>query len=191
MSDIDSEQVEQLIARLGEPSRCHFDADFLEFECDLVKTSAAKGRHHDITCFIQMDGGYVGIQKHAYADTGIYRAPSGGVAPGESIEDAAVREMYEETGLAIELTKFVLDVTLDVRCKDGTIPWRSLVFLANALSGVMKAVDTYEIYAVRLLSRDEMLGPINELMKTSGWGGFEYRAFLTHSFFEELDRLSI
>jgi 8-oxo-dGTP pyrophosphatase MutT (NUDIX family) len=161
----------------------------LEFECDLVKRSAAKGRHHDITCFIQKDGGYVSIQKHAYADTGIFRAPSGGAMPGETIEEGAIREMLEETGLEIKLKRFVLDLTLDVRCEDGIIPWRSFVFLAEAVSGEMKEIDTFEIYAVKLVSRENMLGPIDALMKNSGWGGFEYRAFLTRMFFEEKDRL--
>ena len=171
--------------------KTHFSADFLEFECDLVKQSTSKGRYHDITCFIRSGEKYVGIQKHAYADTGIYRAPSGGANMGEPLEEAAKREMYEETGFKIRLIKYVLDSRLDVVCEDGTIPWRSLVFLAEIEEGEMNAVDTFEIYDVRTVTREEMLGPICKLMEDSGWGGFLYRAHLTRSFFEQLDTLGI
>ena len=164
-----------------------FEADFQDFECELVKKSAAKGRQHDVTCFIPKDGGYVTIQKHDYADTGIFRAPSGGARPDESIEEAAIREMKEETGYDVQLNRFVLDLELDVQCRSRSIIWRSLVFVADIVGGEMKPIDIREIYDVRVSSREELLGPIMEKMERSGWGGFEYRAFLTKQFFSALD----
>lgn len=184
------DQVEELIRKYGEPQLFTFSADFLDFECELVKRSAAKGRNHDITCFIRKDDQYVVIQKHQYAQTGIYRAPSGGAHPNEDLEAAAEREMYEETGLKVDLKKFVMDVRLEVKCPEETIPWRSLVFLAEAVDGNMEIIDDYEIYNVRLMSREDMLGSVDELMVESGWGGFEYRSFLTRTFFETLDELN-
>ena len=173
--------------KYGTPKKLHFSANFLDFECKLVESSANKGRHHDITCFIRDDGYFVVIQKHAYAKTGIYRAPSGGAHPGESLEEAALREMFEETGLEVRLVRFLLDLTLDVNCSEEMIPWRSLVFLADKIGGEMKPIDTYEIYDVKRMSREEMLGDVQNRMVNSGWGGFEYRAFLTKAFFEALD----
>lgn len=191
LNDFTEEEMNRIIQHYGEPKYLSFTAEFIDHECELVRRSAAKGRNHDITCFIPRDGGYACIQKHDYADTGIFRAPSGGAFSGESIEDAAFREMYEETGLEIKLKRFVLDLSLDVRCKGESIPWRSLVFLAEAIGGEMKEVDTYEIYAVRVVNKDDLLGVVNQLMEASGWGGFKYRAFLTRSFFDELDNLQI
>ena len=104
---------------------------------------------------------------------------------------AAVREMYEETGFDIQLIKFVLDLTLDVVCSDGVIPWRSLVFLVKATGGEMKPIDTHEIFDIKVVTREEMLGEIARLMEESGWGGFKYRAFLTKSFFERIDELGL
>ncbi|MFX1484099.1 MAG: NUDIX hydrolase [Promethearchaeota archaeon] len=146
---------------------------------------------HDVTCFIPQDTGYVVIQKHQYARTGIYRAPSGGAHGSESLLDALKREMYEETGLQVKPERFVLDMYLDVICKDRTIPWRSFVFLAFAVSGEIQPVDTHEIFDVKVMTRDELLGPINQLMEDSGWGGFKYRAFLTREFFKQIDTLNI
>ncbi len=187
--DPSEREIERLIQRYGRPKVLRFEADFLDFECELVKRSASKGRHHDITCFIRHGNRFVVIQKHDYADTPIFRAPSGGANPGESVEEAAIREMREETGMDIELRRFVLDVHLLVRCSDATIPWRSLVFLAQAIGGDLHITDKQEIYAVTLMTRDELLGEVERAMLRSGWGGFKYRAFLCRSFFEELDRI--
>ncbi|MGY5872277.1 MAG: NUDIX hydrolase [Candidatus Thorarchaeota archaeon] len=192
LNDINEEEIQSFIEKYGEPVRHHFTANFQEFECQLVRQTRNKGRLHDITCFIRRERDeYVVIQKNQYAHSGIYRAPSGGAKVGESLEDAAHREMYEETGLEVQLLRFVLDMTLDVVCSDETIPWRSLVFLAEPVGGTMKPVDTYEIFDVAIMTRQELLGPVDKLMIESGWGGFSYRSFLTHKFFKRLDELNI
>ena len=97
--------------------------------------------------------------------------------------------MLEETGLEIELERFVLDLTLDVKCPEGIIPWRSLVFLAREIGGEMKPIDTFEIFDAKVTSRDDLIGDISALMEHSGWGGFLYRAFLTKKFFEVIDEI--
>ena len=192
LNDINDDEVQSLIDRFGEPVSHHFSVDFLDFECDLVKRTRKKGRLHDVTCFIQKsEGQYVVIQKNQYANTGIYRAPSGGAKRGESLEDAAYREMYEETGLEVRLLRFVLDMYLDLTCNGEVIPWRSLVFLAEPCGGSMKPIDTYEIFDVTVMSREELLGTVDRLMCESGWGGFAYRSFITRKFFERLDELHI
>jgi hypothetical protein len=99
--------------------------------------------------------------------------------------------MLEETGLEIQLVRFILDLNLEVRCTDETIQWRSLVFLADRISGEMKPLDTYEIYDVKQMPRSEIMDDVQKLMMNSGWGGFEYRAFLTESFFTRLDELEL
>lgn len=191
LNDIDPKELQSIIEKYGAPKKVSFATKFLDFECELVRTSANKGRNHDITCFIECAGGYVVIQKHAYAQTGIYRAPSGGAMMGESLEAAALREMREETGLDIRLKRFVLDSYLTVECNEGSIPWRSLVFLAEVVGGKMEPIDTYEIYDVQVMKREEILNGVDKLMTESGWGGFVYRAFLTRTFFEGLDNVTL
>jgi 8-oxo-dGTP pyrophosphatase MutT (NUDIX family) len=192
LNDIKDEELSSLIEKYGVPVVHEFAVDFLDFECGLVKKTESKGRLHDITCFIRRgDDEFVVIQKPQYARTGIYRAPSGGAIPGEPLEEAAIREMYEETGLTIQLTHFVLDMRLDIICKDRTIPWRSLVFLAKPVDGEMKPVDTREIFDVTVMPREHLIGKVAQLMEDSGWGGFKYRAFLTRQFFDRIDELDI
>jgi 8-oxo-dGTP pyrophosphatase MutT (NUDIX family) len=192
LNDINETEIACLKEKYGEPANYEFKADFLDFECKLVERTESKGRLHDITCFIRRnDGKYVVIQKPQYAHTSIYRAPSGGAHRGEPLEKAAIREMHEETGLTIKLTHFVLDLHLDVVCKHRTIPWRSLVFLAEPLNGVMRQIDTREIYDVTVMTREQLVGEVAHLMENSGWGGFKYRAFLTRTFFNRIDELNI
>ena len=191
LNDIDNLDLADMINRFGKPKNLRFASDFLDFEADLVRSSVSKGRHHDITCFIRHKGKYAVIQKHGYARTGIYRAPSGGIGSDETIEEAAKREMKEETGLEIELLRLILDVNLDVKNSGEVLPWRSLVFLADSIGGDLQPTDTFEIFDVTLMTRDELLGDVQQLMLDSGWGGFQYRAFLTKSFFEELDELNL
>ena len=192
LNDIKDSEIVALTEKFGEPVIHEFAAEFLDFECNLVKRTESKGRLHDITCFIrQDDGDFVVIQKPQYARTGIYRAPSGGATPGEPLEDAAIREMYEETGLTVRLTHFVLDLRLDVICKDRTIPWRSLVFLAKPVGGEINPVDTREIFDATVMSREQLVGEVAQLMEDSGWGGFKYRAFLNREFFKRFDELNI
>ncbi len=169
-----------------------FAVEMLPEEFALVEDSANRGRSHDVTIFIRHQGKIVVIEKHAYAQTGIVRAPSGGANPSESLILAAKREAREETGFEIDIERFVLESHVLLSCCDRpAIPWVSYVFLARVVGGQLGAQDVREISDVQLRSREELLTEIRPLMLASGLGGFEYRAKMTDAFFEELDAQSI
>jgi hypothetical protein len=65
------------------------------------------------------------------------------------------------------------------------------VFLAESVAGEIKPVDTREIFDATVMSREQLLGEVTQLMEDSGWGGFKYRAFLTREFFRRFDELNI
>lgn len=172
----------------GVPRYVEFGVEMLPEEFSLVEGSAERGRYHDVTIFIRHQGKIVVIEKHAYAQTGIVRAPSGGVNPSESLILAAKREAREETGFDVEIERFVLESHVLLSCEDRPpIHWVSYVFLARVVGGQLGAEDVREISDVQLRSREELLTEIRPLMLASGLGGFEYRAKMTDAFFEELD----
>jgi 8-oxo-dGTP pyrophosphatase MutT (NUDIX family) len=49
--------------------------------------------------------GWILLEKRS--DCGIWGLPGGRIEPGESVKAAAVREVYEETGLTVEITKLL------------------------------------------------------------------------------------
>lgn len=77
------------------------------------------------------------------ADNGFWSMPGGGVDPGESVEQAIIREVWEETGLHVRVVRLV-GVYSDphnymvVQYPDGTIVHGvSLCFVCTRLSGTL------------------------------------------------------
>ncbi|MFW9935059.1 MAG: NUDIX hydrolase [Candidatus Thorarchaeota archaeon] len=186
-----AEELATLHQKYGVPRRVDFKVEMLPDEFALVQQSMTRGRQHDVTIFIQYRGKFVVIEKHAYAKTGIVRAPSGGAQPAESLIAAAQRESLEETGFDIQIDRFVLESHVLLKSgKHSPIPWVSYVFLAHVVGGKLGAKDIKEISDVQLRSREELLQDVRPLMLASGLGGFEYRAKMTDAFFAELDALN-
>lgn len=185
-------QLEELRQKYGVPIRVDFAVEMVKEEFQLVQRSVERERWHDVTVFIRYQGKYAVIEKHGYSKSGVYRAPSGGAQPSESLVDAAKREAREETGLEIELERFVLESHVILSCGSlPPIPWVSYVFLTRGVGGKLEAEDLKEISDVKLVTREELLNEIGPLMMASGSGGFRYRALMTDAFFQELDRLGI
>ncbi len=160
-------------------------------EFEMLRGSQKHGRNHDITLFIFEDRGYqqfAAIAKHMFPP-GAYRAPSGAADPGEDLEAGAKREALEETGLHIELDRFILRVDAIFSCGTEKEPWKSLVFTAFATDGVLAQRDTNEIREVRWLSLEELQGPVRRVLLDTGMGLFRYRVALHDAAVEEIERL--
>jgi len=87
---------------------------------------------------------------------GYWTPVTGGVEPGESIEDAAVREVAEEVGLAVRAgERFYEHPTHDGRWQ---IVWLTTELVASAESSDPCALElaTDEIAAARWLALDEI-----------------------------------
>ncbi|GEM_PF-216360 len=105
-----SEDVARLRERYGEPSEMTLDVPMREWEFNLLRFSKTDGRYRDATILIPFEGKLVCIVKHSYPE-GVARPPSGGVVPGEPLDAAAEREAYEETGLKVRITDYLLRVS--------------------------------------------------------------------------------
>lgn len=184
-------ELASLHRKFGVPRRVDFATAMLPDEFALVQRSVGRGRYHDVTIFIHHEGKFVVIEKHAYARTGILRAPSGGAMPAESLIDAAKREAREETGFDIEIERFILESHVQLTLENETVDWVSYVFLARVVGGEMVPQDIKEIAGVHLRTRKELLNEVGPLMKASGLGGFDYRAKMTEAFFAEIDAQGI
>lgn len=76
-------------------------------------------------------------------DSGVWALPSGHIEPGESVSDAAIREIYEETNLRINIKKLI-GVYSDPNYQVYTYPsgerkhFITTCFLAEITGGVFR-----------------------------------------------------
>ena len=144
---------------------------------DLLKWSMRNGRGHDVTLFISKGDKIAVIRKPSYP-LDVYRPPSGGVERGEDFETGARREAYEETGLEVQLQKYLLKVYVDFSFEDETVFWTSHVFTAQAIGGRLQPVDTKEIADARWATFDELNTNLLKALQSSESAGLRYRAEL-------------
>ena len=171
-------------AKFGAPDKLTYSQQVDSHEFNRIGRSLSRGRIHDITLFIAKDDGFVFIAKHSYPP-GLFRAPSGGLNKDEDFIVGAKREAFEETGLEIELEKYLLRIQVRFYSDDRHIDWTTHVFTARALFGDIKPHDTYEIREARLVKLDE-IPKFQDIMRISKIGGFQYRAFLTDEVLKRL-----
>ena len=175
--------------RWGEPRRLELSVEISARERVVIHSTSQPERMHDITFFIERGGRFAVITK-PFFPPGVWRAPSGGLHPGEDLEAGAKREALEETGLDIELQRYLLRVEARFTLDDVVEPWRTHVFLANTSSSELCPRDTREIRAAKWATRDEVQGPIREALLATGYPLFRYRVALTDATFARLDELA-
>lgn len=105
-----------------------------------------------VLCLIEREGEYL-LQDRVKKDWKGYTLPGGHVEPGESIVDAVVREMQEETGLTVENPRL---------CGVKQFPiegGRYLVFLfrASRFRGELRSSEEGQMHWVKR----EVLGTVN------------------------------
>ncbi|HWC78153.1 MAG TPA: NUDIX hydrolase [Blastocatellia bacterium] len=174
---ITTEIVESIEKLYGSPVEVVRSYEMAAREFDMVRRSQKHGRAHDVTMFIIRDNQVVVIRKPMYPP-GAYRAPSGGISPGEPFEDGALREAYEETGLRIELARYLLRARVRFTCVAEAIDWTTHVFTALPTGGTLQPIDTHEIVEARFATVEELSGSIREALVGSGSTGLRYRAEL-------------
>ncbi|CAN5790787.1 NUDIX domain-containing protein [soil metagenome] len=110
-----------------------------------------------VTIIVYDDEKRILLIRHVEGD--VWVAPGGGVEPPESLADAAVREMWEETGLLVNLVR-VLGIYSGpeflVTYNNGDqVTYQMTVFEAEVVGGRLRATGE-ESKAVAYLSRMEM-----------------------------------
>ncbi len=111
-----------------------------------------------VTAVVVNEGDEVLLQLRR--DTGTWAPPSGGVEPGETVADTAVREVYEETGIAVlpERVVAVLSggdyvVTYPNGDRMATV---TTVFRCRPVQTAEPCVNDDESLAVRYFPRDAL-----------------------------------
>ncbi|MEW5700628.1 MAG: NUDIX hydrolase [Candidatus Zixiibacteriota bacterium] len=174
--DIPATTIESWEARYGTPVRWTHIQPVTPDNYAIIRGSQRDGRAHDITLYIAADGRIAVIAKPVYPP-GMFRAPSGGLTPGESLEAGASREAYEETGLRIRLASYLLRVDVTFVEDTRRIDWCTHVFSASAIDQKIAPVDHHEIREARWALPSEFAA-FGRMMRLTSHGGLHYRAAL-------------
>ena len=183
--------LKEIEEKYGTPVHLSMTYEISRPEMDMMRGSQKHGRNHDITMFIFRDRylhEFAAISKHMFP-RGAFRAPSGAANPGESLEDGAHREAMEETGLEIELDRYILYIQVRFTCGPEAEDWRSLVFTAFRTGGTLRHLDEEEIRDTTWLTIDDLQGPIRQKLLDTGMGLFAYRVALHDASVKEITRL--
>jgi len=120
------------------------------------------------------------MSKHSYPP-GVFRSPSGGVENGESFESGAKREAREETGLAIDIKRFIMHVSLDITHEKEMFRWDSYVFSATTTGERLAPTDRKEVKSATWAVDSQMEEMSRRLRETAN-GGLIYRARLSDAY---------
>ncbi len=179
-------QLASIRARYGYPYHQWMTQEFDELGWKLVQKSLLQKRFHDVTLLIEgPDKRFALMSKHSYPP-GVFRSPSGGVEPGEDLTAGALREALEETGLPVDLRRFIHHITLDIVYENDVARWDSYIFYATTKETEIKPRDLKEVREAQWASRSQVELMVNRLRDT-GNGGLIYRGNLTEASLWALD----
>ena len=84
--------------------------------------------------------------------------PGGKVEPGERVEDAIIREIGEELGMAIRLDRWLC--TVDHPDEDTAQRWVAEVYTASIVAGAPRIREPHALAAVEWFAMDRLPAPL-------------------------------
>jgi ADP-ribose pyrophosphatase YjhB (NUDIX family) len=176
--------LEPLRLRYGEPKLLEWEGEISEREHALATYNPQ--RMHDVTLFI-LNGERLALIRKPQFEPGIWRPPGGGVKKGEDFEAGVCREALEETGLDIELRRYLVVAEARFLYEPHDVPWRTHVFLATTRDEEIAPRDREEIAAARWGTLAELAGPLRERLLGTGRAFWRYRVALHDAALSTLD----
>ncbi len=161
--------------RYGEPALIEWTGAISEQEHALATYDPK--RMHDVTLFI-LNGERLALIRKPHFEPGIWRPPGGGIKAGEDFVAGVKREALEETGLEIELQRYLVVAEARFLYEPHDVPWYTHVFLATTSDEEIEPRDHEEIAAARWGTLDELAGPIRERLLATGRAFWRYRVAL-------------
>jgi ADP-ribose pyrophosphatase YjhB (NUDIX family) len=166
VTHVDDAVLAPLRRRYGEPRVLRWSGEISAEELALATYNPA--RTHDVTLFILDPADRLALIRKPMFDEGVWRPPGGGIKPGEDFAAGAAREALEETGLRVELRRYLVASDVVFRHEGREVPWRTHVFLAETGDTELRPADTYEIDAARWGTLPELAGPLRERLLATG-----------------------
>jgi 8-oxo-dGTP pyrophosphatase MutT (NUDIX family) len=188
-------ELEQLTQPYGQPVVHTADLEANSLFDPLNKTD----RYGEVCMVVRRKNGRLLTMTKTFYPKGAYRLPTGGINYGESIHDALLRETNEETGLQVNIDRFLAAIAYRVPATNTQPLFYTFAFLLDEVNGTLGAIDeTERIEAFREIEPAELptLAMFLEAVKNeysdeidgiwNDWGHF--RAVIHRAVWEALDR---
>jgi 8-oxo-dGTP diphosphatase len=174
---IDEVDLADVRARLGLPAALQWEGAISDAEWAIATHNPT--RRHDVTLFIVGPDDRLALIRKPHFAEDVWRPPGGGVRPGEEFAIGAVREALEETGLRVELRRYLVDAHALFTNGGRELPWRTHVLLAEtADTAISAAGDPDEIAEARWGTLAELAGPLRARLLATGRAFWRYRVAL-------------
>lgn len=182
---VDETMLVRVRKRFGEPVELPWEGEISDAEWALATRDPR--RVHDVTLFVLDPAGRLALIRKPQFAPGIWRPPGGGVHPGEEFAAAAAREALEETGLRVELRRYLVATRAVFRNAGRKLEWQTHVLLAETDDEELAPRDSLEIEAARWGTLDELAGPLRERLLSTGRAFWRYRVALHDAALEQLE----
>ena len=170
--------------RYGEPLVLDWAGEISDIEWAIATHNLR--RTHDVTLFILDPDRRIALIRKPHFEADVWRTPGGGIQPGEDFVAGAVREALEETGLRVELRRYLVETRALFTNAGRELHWRTHVFLAETSDNDIVVGDPHEIAEARWGTLDELAGPVRARLLATGRAFWRYRVALHDAALEAL-----
>jgi len=176
VTHVDKAVLAPVRARFGTPTELSWEGAISDIEWAVATHNPA--RTHDVTLFILDPQRRLALIRKPQFEPDVWRTPGGGIHPGEDFVAGAVREALEETGLHVELRRYLVDAHALFTNSGRELHWRTHVVLADTADENVVAGDPGEIAEARWGTLPELAGPLRERLLATGRAFWRYRVAL-------------
>jgi ADP-ribose pyrophosphatase YjhB (NUDIX family) len=162
--------------RYGTPGVLEWDGEISDIEWTIATHNPS--RTHDVTLFILDPAERLALIRKPHFAADVWRPPGGGIKPGEDFTAGALREALEETGLRVELRRYLVASQVVFRNAGRELPWQTHVLLAETRDTELAPEDPEEIADARWGTLAELAGPLRDRLLAEDRAFWRYRVAL-------------
>ena len=173
---VDEEILAAVRERYGTPVVLPWEGEISDIEWAIATHNPT--RTHDVTLFILDPARRLALIRKPHFAADVWRPPGGGIKPGEDFAAGAVREALEETGLHVELCRYLVASQVVFHNAGRELPWHTHVLLAATHDTELAPEDPEEIADARWGTLEELAGPLRDRLLAENRAFWRYRVAL-------------
>jgi 8-oxo-dGTP pyrophosphatase MutT (NUDIX family) len=134
------EELNALASRYGQPLVQTVNLDANNYFDPLKR----KDRYGEVCMVVRRRDGHLLTAIKTFYPSGAYRLLTGGINHGERVFDALLRETHEETGLQVEVRRFLAAAAYRINASQETPVFYTFAFLLDEVGGTLGTLDASE-----------------------------------------------